>query len=170
RGEDRVGLDEVEASRAPGELLRERPEPGADLEGHRARPDLRGLDDAVGHRGVAQEVLAPALPRPEPGGGERLARLPPRAHQSGAPAGAPTGAPKGRSASAPMARPSSSPASSRRQPAIAIMAAVSVQSWKRGKTTSTPSSAPASAMRVRGRRIAFGSPCSASRSIAGPPG
>src|SRR5207245_4100399 len=145
-GERGVDLDEIEASRASGELVGERAEPGTDLEGDRARPDLGGLDDAVGHGGVAQEMLAPSLPRPDPGDGERLARLPPRAHQAGAP--------KGRSASAPMERPSSSPASSRRQPAMAIMAPLSVQNWKRGKTTSTPCSAPASAMRVRSRRFA----------------
>src|SRR6185369_12026245 len=153
-----IDLDEVEPSGARGELAGQRAEAGADLQRDRARPELRRLDDPARDRGVAEEVLPPALPGAEAGGGERLARLPPCAHHPS------QRVPNGRSASAFTSRPSSAPRARRGAPASAIIAALSVQNTGRGKRTSTPIAEAASLMRVRSRRFAATPPDTTRRS------
>ena len=80
RGRSRPAYEPPGARR---QLVGERAQPGADLEHARGRADRGGVDDPVRDGGVAEEVLAAALLRAEPGGGERLARVPARAHHAG---------------------------------------------------------------------------------------
>src|SRR5581483_3378281 len=164
-GRERRGKDVAGARR---ELVGERAQPGTDLEHDRLGSHAGALDDATSHRGVAQEVLPPALARPQAGGGERrLRRPPPAAHARSADRsapGSPQRSPNGSSGSAPKARPSSAPAASRRAPASAIIAALSVQNSNRGKSTSTPASAPSAAIRSRSRVFADTPPETTTRS------
>src|SRR5579875_1951902 len=168
RGEPPIDLDQVEPPRARRELVGERAQPGTDLEHDRFGPHAGALDDATGHRSVAQEVLPPAIAGPQAGGGERRLRRPPlTAHARPTDPSAPGStqrSPNGSSGSAPSARPSSAPAASRRAPASAIIAALSVQNSNRGKSTSTPASAPSAAIRSRSRVFAETPPETTTRS------
>src|SRR5262249_55176227 len=148
RRQTAVDLDQVETPRPRRELVGEGAQSGTDLEHRGAWPQVGRVDDATGHGRVAQEVLAPALLRPEPGGRERGARLPPRTDPPD------QATPNGGAASAATVRSSCSPAARRVQPASATMAALSVHRAGRGTTTSTPRSSPSAATRSRKRRFA----------------
>src|SRR5207244_1489216 len=162
RREPGVDLHQVEMSGPRRQLVGERAQPGTDLEHGRAGPELRGVDDPPRDCRVAQEVLAPALARAEPGGGQRRARLPARPHPVAASASAVVSTSMSTSASCRLAATSGS-------------ASAASGCWLRYARSAVlkPLKLKSKRLRLRvarGKRIAFGSPSRARRSMTGPPG